>query len=141
MRVLISALIAVVGATLCGWLLLVVAARRIGKDLVRDLAREIPAHAKTVYRLARDPRVPKRAKLALVVMGAWVAFPVDLIPEFIPVIGPLDDVIVVALALWYAGKHVPADVLADVWAADPRLLERLRAARARDASGPAVEPP
>jgi uncharacterized membrane protein YkvA (DUF1232 family) len=130
MKLVIIALIVIVAAVLCGWLLLAFAARRIGRDLVRDLAKEIPAHARTVARLARDSRVPKRAKVALLVMAAWVAFPIDLIPEFIPVIGPLDDVIVIALALWYAGKHVPPDVLTDVWAADPQLLERVRAARA-----------
>lgn len=121
---------ALVAVMFCGWALLALAARRIGRDLVGDLAKEIPAHAKTVMRLARDPRVPKRAKIALLVMAGWVAFPIDLIPEFIPVIGPLDDVIVIALALWYAGRHVPPDVLTDVWAADPSLLERVRAARA-----------
>lgn len=130
MKIIIIVVSSAAGVALCGWALLAWAARRIGKELVRDLAKELPAHARTVYRLARDPRVPRRAKLALVVMAGWVAFPIDLIPEFIPIIGPLDDVIVVALALWYAGKHVPADVLTDVWAADPQLLERLRVARA-----------
>src|SRR5688500_665500 len=119
MKTLIIVLLVVVGAALCGWGLLALAARRIGRDLVKELAKEIPAHAKTVMRLARDPRVPKRAKVALLFMAAWVVFPIDLIPEFIPVIGPLDDVIVIALALWYAGKHVPSEVLTEVWAADP----------------------
>ena len=55
----------------------------------------------TVRRLRRDPRVPRRAKVAVAFAGLWVLSPIDLIPEFIPVIGPLDDVIVVALALRY----------------------------------------
>jgi uncharacterized membrane protein YkvA (DUF1232 family) len=79
----------------------------------------------TVRRLRKDPRVPRRAKIAIVLAGLWVASPIDLIPEFIPVIGPLDDIIVVALALRYAGRRVPRDVLLGAWPGDPRLIERL----------------
>ena len=50
--------------------------------------------------------------------------PVDLLPEFLPIIGPLDDVVVVALALRYAARRVPREVL-EAWPGDPRLLERL----------------
>jgi uncharacterized membrane protein YkvA (DUF1232 family) len=69
--------------------------------------------------------VPRRAKVAVVVAGLWVASPIDLLPEFLPVIGPLDDVVVVALALRYAARQVPRQVLLDAWPGDPRLLERL----------------
>ena len=55
----------------------------------------------------------------------WVISPIDLIPEFLPVIGPLDDVVVVALALRYAARRVPRAVLLKAWPSDPRLLERL----------------
>jgi uncharacterized membrane protein YkvA (DUF1232 family) len=61
----------------------------------------------------------------VVVAGLWVASPIDLLPEFLPVIGPLDDVVVVALALRYAARQVPRQVLLDAWPGDPRLLERL----------------
>lgn len=55
----------------------------------------------------------------------WVLSPIDLIPEFLPVIGPLDDVVVVALVLRYAARRVPVDVLFDAWPGDPKLLGRL----------------
>lgn len=61
----------------------------------------------------------------MIVAGIWVASPVDLIPEFIPVIGPLDDIVVVALALRYAGRQVPREVLLPAWPGETRLLERL----------------
>jgi uncharacterized membrane protein YkvA (DUF1232 family) len=64
-------------------------------------------------------------KLAVLVAGLWLLSPIDLLPEFLPVIGPLDDVLVVALALRYAARSVPRQVLLDAWPADPRLLERL----------------
>jgi uncharacterized membrane protein YkvA (DUF1232 family) len=57
--------------------------------------------------------------------GLWVLSPIDLIPEFLPVIGPLDDVVVVALALRYAARRVPRGVLEAAWAGEPGLLDRL----------------
>lgn len=62
-------------------------------------------------RLRRDPRVPHRAKIAVLVARVWVASPIDLIPDFVLVIGPLDDVVVVALALRHTARQVPRDVL------------------------------
>jgi uncharacterized membrane protein YkvA (DUF1232 family) len=117
------------------WGLLLLAARRLPPGILRDLAAFIPDCLTTVRRLRRDPRVPRRAKVAVALAGVWVASPIDLIPEFLPVIGPLDDIVVVALALRYAGRQVPRDVLLAAWPGDPRLLVRLlrpeRAAGAR----------
>ena len=66
--------------------------------------------------------MPLRPKLAVLVAGLWVLSPIDLIPEFLPVIGPLDDV--VALALRYAARQVRREVLFAAWPAEPRLLAR-----------------
>ena len=107
------------------WAVLLLAARRLPPGLLRDLASFIPDCVTTVRRLRRDPRVPRRARVAIVIAGLWVISPIDLIPEFIPVIGPLDDLVVVALALRYAGRRVPREVLLEAWPGEPRLLERL----------------
>ena len=64
-------------------------------------------------------------KLVVVGAGLWVLSPVDLIPEFLPVIGPLDDVVVVALALRYAARRIPREALQDAWPAEQRILDRL----------------
>jgi hypothetical protein len=69
--------------------------------------------------------VPFKAKTAVVLAGLCVLSPIDLLPEFLPVIGPLDDVVVVALALRYAARRVPREVLLEAWPGEPRLLERL----------------
>jgi uncharacterized membrane protein YkvA (DUF1232 family) len=114
-----------VALLLASWAFLLMLARRLPPGLPRDLAAFIPDCVTTVRRLRRDPRVPRSAKIAIVLAGVWVASPVDLIPEFIPVIGPLDDIVVVALALRYAGRKVPRDVLLAAWPGEPRLLERL----------------
>jgi uncharacterized membrane protein YkvA (DUF1232 family) len=113
------------GLLIASWGLLILLAKRLPPGTARDLAAFIPDCVTTVRRLRKDPRVPRRAKIAIVLAGLWVASPIDLIPEFIPVIGPLDDIIVVALALRYAGRRVPRDVLLGAWPGDPRLIERL----------------
>lgn len=107
------------------WGVLVLLARRLPAGAARDLAAFIPDCATAVRRLRRDPRVPRRAKIVVLIAGLGVASPVDLIPEFLPVIGPLDDVVVVALALRYAGRQVPRDVLLAAWPGEPVFLERL----------------
>jgi uncharacterized membrane protein YkvA (DUF1232 family) len=110
---------------IASWGLLIVLARRLPPGTAKDLATVLPACATTARRLRKDPRVPRRAKLAVAFAGLWVLSPIDLIPEFLPVIGPLDDVVVVALALRYAARRVPRDVIFEAWPAEPRLLERL----------------
>ena len=129
---------AVVVAT---WGVMVMLARRLPPGLARDLAAFIPDCVTAVRRLRRDPRVPRRAKIAVVVAGLWVASPIDLLPEFLPVIGPFDDVVVVALALRYAGRQVPREVLLAAWPGEPRLLERVLGPARRPAGGAPDEEP
>ena len=110
---------------LATWTLLVVAAKRLPPGILRDLAGFLPACLTTVRRLRNDPRVPRRAKVAILLAGLWLLSPIDLLPEFLPVIGPLDDVLVAALALRYAARRVPRELLLEAWPGDPRLLARL----------------
>jgi uncharacterized membrane protein YkvA (DUF1232 family) len=112
-------------ALLATWALLVVAATRLPPGILKDLAGFLPACLTTIRRLRNNPRVPRRAKIAILIAGLWLLSPVDLLPEFLPVIGPLDDALVIALALRYAARSVPRPVLLDAWPADPRLLARL----------------
>jgi uncharacterized membrane protein YkvA (DUF1232 family) len=125
MRDWLVALAVGVGLMLASWVVMIVAARRLPPGPLRELARFIPDCVTTVRRLRGDARVPRRARVAVVLAGLWLASPIDLLPEFLPVIGPLDDVVVVALALRYAARQVPRQVLVDAWPGDPRLLERL----------------
>jgi uncharacterized membrane protein YkvA (DUF1232 family) len=59
------------------------------------------------------------------IAAVWVITPIDLIPEFLPVIGPLDDVVVVALALRFAARRVPRAAIEEAWPGERRLLDRL----------------
>ena len=121
-----------VGLLVASWALLAVLARRLPPGAAKDLATVLPACVTTARRLRRDPRVPRRAKVVIAFAAVWVVSPIDLIPEFLPVIGPLDDVIVVALALRYAARQVPREVLFEAWPAELRILERLLDGRKRD---------
>ena len=106
-------------------LAMVLFAHRLPKGLLRDIAEFLPACVTAARTLRKDPAVPRRAKVALLIAIVWVISPIDLLPEFLPVIGPLDDVVAVVLLLRYAGRSVPRQVLLDAWPTDPRLLERL----------------
>jgi uncharacterized membrane protein YkvA (DUF1232 family) len=121
----LGALVLAVGLLVGTWALLVLLARRLPPGLLRDMAGFVPDCVTTVRRLRGDPRVPRRAKLVVALAGLWLLSPIDLLPEFLPVIGPLDDVLVVALALRYAARQVPREVLVAAWLGEPRLLERL----------------
>jgi uncharacterized membrane protein YkvA (DUF1232 family) len=77
-------------------LALVIAGRR---ESARALARFIPDCIVLCSRLLRDPGVPRRKKVLLVALAGYLALPFDLVPDFIPVAGQLDDVIIVALVL------------------------------------------
>ena len=107
------------------WLVMIVLAKRLPPGLAKDLATVLPACVTTARRLRTDPRVPRRVKVAVAFAGLWVLSPIDLIPEFLPVIGPLDDIVVVALALRYAARRVPPAALVDAWPAERRILNRL----------------
>jgi uncharacterized membrane protein YkvA (DUF1232 family) len=126
----LGALLVALGLMVASWALLVLLARRLPPGLLRDLAGFVPDCVTTVRRLHGDPRVPRRAKVVVALAGLWLLSPIDLLPEFLPVIGPLDDVVVVALALRYAARQVPREVLAEAWPGEPRLLERLLGGRA-----------
>ena len=93
-----------------------------------ELLRVIPDVVRLVRRLVGDREVPLSAKVALVVLLAWLISPIDLIPEFIPVLGPLDDVIVAVLVLRYVRRSVGIDGLRSRWPGTPdgfALLSRI----------------
>lgn len=67
-----------------------------------------------VRRLLRDPRVPRRHRAVLFLLLAYLASPIDLIPDFIPVVGHLDDVLVAALALRYVTRGLDPELRAEL---------------------------
>jgi len=80
---------------------------------LQDWAREIKRDVHALYLAARDPRVPWYAKAVALAVAAYALSPIDLIPDFIPVIGYLDDLIIVPLGIVLAVRLIPADILAE----------------------------
>ena len=118
------------------WLLLVGALLAFGrKDDARELLAFIPDCVILVKRLLGDPRVPQRAKVMLVALVGYLAMPFDLVPDFIPVAGQLDDAILVAAVLAYIVRTAGRDVVEDLWTGSERGLAMVLAlSNARSAS-------
>jgi uncharacterized membrane protein YkvA (DUF1232 family) len=83
--------------------------RNVGEAM--NTIRKVPTYARLVWGLARDPRVPLQQKLVLGGMAAYLAFPIDVIPDFIPVIGELDDIAVLILGLDWFIRNAPPEVV------------------------------
>ena len=93
---------------------------------LREYALLAPRLVKLVWRLTRDPRVPARAKAVLFVLVGYLASPVDLIPDFLPGLGQLDDLVIAAFALDQILNRVPEEVVREHWDGDDDILEIVR---------------
>lgn len=82
-------------------------------ETLKKKAREIKQNIFVLYLAYRDPRVPWHAKVFAILVVAYAFSPIDLIPDFIPVIGYLDDLILVPLGITIAMRMIPEAVLAD----------------------------
>lgn len=86
-------------------------------DRLRDWARRLKREVGALWLAARDPRTPIIAKFVALATAAYALSPIDLIPDFVPVLGLLDDLILVPAGIWLARRLIP-----------PALLDELRAA-------------
>lgn len=96
------------------------------RRLITDAVLMLPNLVKLVGRLLKDPRVPRRAKITLGLAAAYVASPIDLIPEIIPVIGWADDIIILMFALDSLIERAGAEVVDDHWDGPGDLLSLVR---------------
>lgn len=94
--------------------------------LVRDMAGLVPNLLKLLARLVRDPRVPRRSKLMVGAALVYVASPIDILPEFIPMVGFADDVLFVALAISHLVDVAGEEVVLEHWDGPRDLLEMVR---------------
>jgi uncharacterized membrane protein YkvA (DUF1232 family) len=133
----VGALIVAVVILLVVWALMIVAVWRAApsRATVIDVVRLLPDLVRLATRLARDPATPRSSRLALAGLAMWIASPIDLIPEFIPVIGPLDDIVVAAIVLRWVGRRVGEDALRAHWPGSSDafdLVLRLLGTRSRE---------
>jgi uncharacterized membrane protein YkvA (DUF1232 family) len=80
---------------------------------LKDWARAIKRDVHALYLASRDPRVPWYAKALVVIIAGYALSPIDLIPDFIPIIGYLDDVILVPLGILLVVRLIPPDIMAE----------------------------
>lgn len=85
----------------------------ISLDRIRALAAQIKRETLTLYLAARDPRTPWYAKALIGCVVAYAVSPIDLIPDFVPIFGYLDDLLLLPLAIYLALRLIPAQVLID----------------------------
>ena len=79
---------------------------------LREWARSIKRDTHAIYLVARDPRTPWYAKMLAAWVAAYALSPIDLIPDFIPALGYLDDVVIVPLGILAVVKLIPAELMA-----------------------------
>ena len=114
------------GVTLAVYAALLVALLLAGRRVdARALATIIPDCLMLLRALLRDPRVPRRRKLLLAALLAYLAMPIDLVPDFIPIAGQLDDAIVVALVLRAVLRSAGPELLCEHWRGPQRSLDVL----------------
>jgi uncharacterized membrane protein YkvA (DUF1232 family) len=97
---------------------------------LRTWAQSIKTDVVALYLAARDPRVPWPAKLVAAIVAAYALSPVDLIPDFIPILGYLDDVVLVPLGILLAIRLIPSRLMDEF-----RAEARVRAERPGSAAG------
>ncbi len=83
----------------------------------------LPRLLKLLWRLSRDPRVPARTKATLFILGGYLASPYDLIPDFIPGVGQLDDIAIIAFVLDQMLNRIPEDIVREHWEGDEDILQ------------------
>ncbi|MEK0179820.1 MAG: DUF1232 domain-containing protein [Oscillatoriales cyanobacterium] len=80
---------------------------------LKQLARKFKKETYAIYLASLDPRVPWYARMLAGVTVAYAFSPIDLIPDFIPILGYLDDLIIVPFGIWLVIKMIPPEVLAE----------------------------
>jgi uncharacterized membrane protein YkvA (DUF1232 family) len=112
------------GVTLFAYLALIAALLLAGRRTeAAALARFIPDCLVLLRRLIGDDQVPRRRKLVLLALAAYLSVPIDLVPDFIPVVGQLDDVLIATLALRYALRSGGPDLLRRHWPGPEQSLQ------------------
>jgi uncharacterized membrane protein YkvA (DUF1232 family) len=124
----LQTLVAVALIAVAVWALVVFLVWRLApsKATALDLVRLLPDVLRLAAGLARDPSTPRSCRIALAGLAIWIASPIDLIPEFIPVAGPLDDIVVAAIVLRWVGRRVGEEPLRAHWPGSPEGFELVR---------------
>ncbi len=121
-------LVSVVGGVLLVWAALVTVLWVSKPDelRLRDLMRLLPDLLRLLRRLASDPTQPRGVRVRLWLLLGYLAMPIDLVPDFVPVIGYADDAVVVAIALRSVTRRAGPEALEHHWPGTPEGLAAVR---------------
>lgn len=124
----LTAVLAIAGGLILAWLLALAALLivRPRGNLLTEAVRLLPDLLRLIPRLARDPRLPRGIRVRLWLLLAYLAMPIDLIPDFIPVLGYADDAIVVAAVLRSVVRAAGPAALDRHWPGTPDGLAAVR---------------
>ena len=122
-------LLGLAAALLLAWIALILLLWRSnpGPTGIRDTLRLLPDLLRLLRRLATDRTLPRPARIRLWLLLAYLAIPIDLIPDFIPVIGYADDAILIAITLRSVMRQAGPALIERHWAGTPQGLAALRA--------------
>lgn len=123
--------VAVLAGLLCVWLALVALLYAAGRRYddpprVREILRLIPDVVRLLHRLVKDRSLPRGVRLRVFALIGYLAMPIDLVPDFIPVVGYADDVVIVALTLRSITRVAGVDALDRHWPGTPEGLGALK---------------
>ncbi len=104
------------------------AAGRAGNVGLRDAVKLVPDALGLVRRLATDRTIPRSARWPVLLLVGYLAVPIDVIPDFIPVVGYVDDLMLVSVVLRRLVQQAGPDKIAEHWAGSPEGLAALRTA-------------
>ena len=93
-------------------------------DRIKAWARSLKRDAYAVYLAARDPATPWYVKVLAAAVAAYAFSPIDLIPDFIPVLGYLDDLVLVPLGIWLVVSLIPEQAMAEYRAKASEVMQR-----------------
>lgn len=101
-------------------------AARTRQEIAKEALLLAPNVVKLLFRLLKDRRIPLRRRLAMGAVGVYIASPIDLVPDAIPVLGSIDDLLVLAFAVDYLLETTPEEVVAEHWDGSEDGLELVR---------------
>lgn len=97
------------------------------RDTLREIALFLPHFVILLKRLIADPRVPRKSKLILGATIVYLVSPIDVVPDFLPGVGQLDDVVVALLALHSILNRVDGEVVVEHWPGNENVIRMVRA--------------
>jgi|SRR5688572_3304044 uncharacterized membrane protein YkvA (DUF1232 family) len=110
--------------------------QKVQRDVqTRDLVFALPEILRLLWKVVRDPRVPRFVRGGLIAIAAYLALPFDVVPDWLPVLGQVDDVVILTVGVRSLLRRVPEHVLREHWAGEHRILEAVLGKAVRNPTG------